>query len=540
MPDHIEFDGVIFTAARIAAKEVGLSQDYLARLCKKGHIAGRRNGNAWYIDLNSLRGFLKLQEETKRLRHENLAKKLSHEYRANLEATAAVTPSKAVGQMAAPVAELPRELHRRFREIVEEGTGSDLAKSASNLPAGMAHAVLHGVPVDALAHASAYASSTVSLLERAIAVAATFMIVAGIIILVAPDQTRQSYQTVVADAGAFTVHLGAYAQSAQTYAMIETSRMQPLTAFLDTSRPRVALEVLPLKEAVQVTTAASASNRPVYDLSQLAAAGSALGVQNSAAPQAWASSSPSQGSAYLGSIATNVAFTGNDVSFGDIIDHDPTTDTYSLSKSSNDPNAFGVAVEQPALLFNTGNGNVPVMRAGSALVNVTLENGPIATGDPLTSSSIPGKARKANSGEHVIAIAGEAFSGAGGVSLSLPNGSSVLSGTIRADVNVLSSDASAQQSSSCDSLACQLASHVDPAIVRAFARYLLAALMASLALVFSYRSFMTDANYGVISIGRNPLAKSSIQAMVLLNALLAFAIASAGLFAAIFVLFALA
>jgi len=78
---------------------------------------------------------------------------------------------------------------------------------------------------------------------------------------------------------------------------------------------------------------------------------------------------------------------------------------------------------------------------------------------------------------------------------------------------------------------------LDPQIVRALIRYVLSGLIAAISLTFAFRSFMSDANYGVISIGRNPRAKSSIQSLVFFNAILALAIASAGLFAAIMVLF---
>jgi hypothetical protein len=44
--------------AAAAAREAGLTNDYLARLAKKGHLVGRQVARAWYLERTSLTAFL--------------------------------------------------------------------------------------------------------------------------------------------------------------------------------------------------------------------------------------------------------------------------------------------------------------------------------------------------------------------------------------------------------------------------------------------------------------------------------------------------
>jgi hypothetical protein len=54
MSDEIFFDGKVYIPARDAARELGLSGDYIARLAKGGRIPARLLGHDWFVDREAL------------------------------------------------------------------------------------------------------------------------------------------------------------------------------------------------------------------------------------------------------------------------------------------------------------------------------------------------------------------------------------------------------------------------------------------------------------------------------------------------------
>src|SRR3989338_8581309 len=83
MNDEIFFDGVRYVSAGQAASFLGITRDYVARLCKEAKLAGRRVGREWYVSNDSLRSFLVDQEYTKARRREDLAETRRHEDQVN-------------------------------------------------------------------------------------------------------------------------------------------------------------------------------------------------------------------------------------------------------------------------------------------------------------------------------------------------------------------------------------------------------------------------------------------------------------------------
>lgn len=233
-------------------------------------------------------------------------------------------------------------------------------------------------------------------------------------------------------------------------------------------------------------------------------------------------------------VAVAVQVRGSELSYGDLIDYDPVHDAYVLSNVIDDAYVFGIAIENPPAVLELRSGDVPVVRAGSALVNVTLENGPIAVGDHLVASSIPGKAMRADeTSEHFIGTARESFAGEATTTLALPDGKSVSAGTIAVQLGNLSGSGAFAMRSSSDE--CSTSWKCVP--FGMLLRYALAALVAFGSVYLAFRSFMADAVSGVISVGRNPMARGAIQGMVVFNAVLAAALALAGLIAGIVILF---
>ena len=79
----------------------------------------------------------------------------------------------------------------------------------------------------------------------------------------------------------------------------------------------------------------------------------------------------------------------------------------------------GVVSKKPTLVMGDESGGVPLALVGIVTVKVTNQNGPIAVGDLLVSSAIPGHAMKATDSEKafgaVLGKALEPFSGKNGV-----------------------------------------------------------------------------------------------------------------------------
>ncbi|MDP3645533.1 MAG: helix-turn-helix domain-containing protein, partial [bacterium] len=80
MSDEIYFDGIKYVSANEAASLVGLTRDYIARLCKEGKVLGRRIGKQWYVSQNALHTFILAQEYTRAKRREELVEIRKREY----------------------------------------------------------------------------------------------------------------------------------------------------------------------------------------------------------------------------------------------------------------------------------------------------------------------------------------------------------------------------------------------------------------------------------------------------------------------------
>jgi len=123
--------------------------------------------------------------------------------------------------------------------------------------------------------------------------------------------------------------------------------------------------------------------------------------------------------------AENNIYAGSNVLLGDLAEYFPTVgktekgdvisyikgdnDLFSVSTKQNDPNIIGIYSSNPTLTLNNPNSGVPVALQGRVPVNVIGEV--IRKGDYLTSSSVPGKAMKANGSSFVVGRALEDFKG---------------------------------------------------------------------------------------------------------------------------------
>jgi hypothetical protein len=231
-------------------------------------------------------------------------------------------------------------------------------------------------------------------------------------------------------------------------------------------------------------------------------------------------------------IAKTISIADPEVAYGDIILHDPATNLYRISQGVNDHRVYGVAVENPTLLLETDATLVPIAERGRLFVNVTLEGGDIAVGDPIITSSVFGKGMRAASRDmNIVGFALEPFTAEDGVVTELEDGRSVVLGTILVDVGSRRA----------------LAAIVPPveetanppyANGQTVARFSFAALVALGSMALTFLTFLLSIRQGVISVGRNPLAKASIRSMVILNIILALIVSTVGIFFAVSILVA--
>lgn len=244
-----------------------------------------------------------------------------------------------------------------------------------------------------------------------------------------------------------------------------------------------------------------------------------------------------------GAIARTYTVSGTQPVSGDLISLDPTTQAFHLSDTENDKTLFGVAVSNPILVLRSANGGTPIIKSGEAVVNVTTLGGPIKTGDILTSSSIPGKAEKASASDSfILGTALEPFPGASSTPITASTGT-VYSGSIRVFLGVTSRSVVPPASSSVTPSPTPTPTPAVPgtpevkfSLVHAV-QYILAALVAIGSIAIAFRNFGSSINDGIVSVGRNPLAKTSIQAMVVLNVLLTLLISAGGIFTSLVILF---
>ncbi len=504
MSDDIILDGVIYITTSEASLKEGITQDYAARLCRENKVHGRRVGKNWYVEPEELRNYLSQQREYERLRYKSLAEIRRREYilkkvpSADQAAEASVMPGSILPAQSISYYN-PTEGFEKVRELMVDAAADRTAVDKGQV----SYAVNES---RRSTHRARFLGTTAGVRRayfwgRSLTVVVVFMVFSGFLVSYT-DTVRLSWN-----------YLQRYASTSfATYVGGDMAAVSHDSDF------------------VPSTSDTSVAAQKNIRTSQAAAAG------------VLAAESPSNQAALIqlpGLTATEVPFSGSRVAYGDIVAFDPITSSFVQTQTSNDPGVYGVVVKDPSILFASDEAgvHVPVARSGSMLVNVTMENGPVFQGDSLTSSSIPGKARRANPGENVFAVATEDFNGENNVLLAGPDGKQIPSGTILVNIAAVGENVNAS-APKCISLSCRLLGIINPEVVFGISRYLLAGIIAILSLTFAFKSFMSDANYGVISIGRNPSARSSIRSLVLFNAILAVAVASLGLLAALYILFA--
>ncbi len=216
---------------------------------------------------------------------------------------------------------------------------------------------------------------------------------------------------------------------------------------------------------------------------------------------------------------------------GDILSSRPGSGIVRAN-STYDNRIFGILQDNPVLVFrniNAKDNEKPVMRLGTVQVNITDFNGKLEQGDYITSSPIPGKGMKAQQSGYVIGTAISPVQETGDITY---EGKSYKVGTIQVALRIEYGELNTARSANAalNSINAAFFKNIDdPEKFTILIRYLIAGLVALVFFFFSFLSFTRSISKGVEAIGRNPLAKRSIQISILLHLGLTVFVSAIGL-----------
>lgn len=223
-------------------------------------------------------------------------------------------------------------------------------------------------------------------------------------------------------------------------------------------------------------------------------------------------------------VANFFPISDKDVKEGDIISF--TAKGYFLSKNPYDPLMIGIIADTPAIAINpsaTVSANAKsVVSSGTTYVRVSTINGPIKKGDPLTSSTKPGVAMKADKSGYVLGSSLEDYTS--------QNKDTIGKVAVTLNVHYFASQITSQPKNIFDAVVnvlrlSEVATYESP--VTAF-KYLVSGTVIILSFIIGFMSFGRIANTGVEALGRNPLAGRMIQFGIFLNVLITIGIVLAG------------
>ena len=227
----------------------------------------------------------------------------------------------------------------------------------------------------------------------------------------------------------------------------------------------------------------------------------------------------------------------------DIISYGSEQNVFRASRSFADESMFGVIVDDPVLYMESQSfldeGARPVVRYGEVIVNVSTLGGEIMPGDIITTSLIPGVGQRTNpkDASYILGFALEGMTSQG-ESVEF-EGKEYLLGTVPITLRIgpyltkegieFVSSGKDYESVIANIAKNEMTSNEDEVNAFKVFRYLLAAVVAITSLIVSVSRFGETFKQGVVSIGRNPLARSQIRSILFWNVLLIVLVTGAGL-----------
>lgn len=214
----------------------------------------------------------------------------------------------------------------------------------------------------------------------------------------------------------------------------------------------------------------------------------------------------------LGGIAVNVEIADSSASAGDIL----VISKEGLKRANvpYDINIYGVVDEAPVLSVAPKTDNTKaVLTSGVTDVKVSAESGKIEIGDYITSSGKAGIGRKATESGYVLGKALGSYE------------DTASDGKISVEVNIGYAEVGASGSGITKAIARAIG---NPETFQNLLRYILAAIVIILTIIGGSFAFIKFMNTGLLSIGRNPLAKKTIISAMFMSGLVVVVISIVG------------
>lgn len=190
---------------------------------------------------------------------------------------------------------------------------------------------------------------------------------------------------------------------------------------------------------------------------------------------------------------------------------------YYLSGKAYDPSVVGIITNLPAVSLEdkAEEKDQYLLTEGTALVRITTSNGNIKKGDLISTSKIKGVGQRATQEGYVIGNALEGYSGKqiGKIHITIHPGFNTSAVTLRTN----------------------LLNHLNLALASPFQspitalRYLMAGIVAIIALGAGLTFFGRVTSRGIEALGRNPLATTAIIISIIINLILALGIMGLGI-----------
>jgi F0F1-type ATP synthase membrane subunit c/vacuolar-type H+-ATPase subunit K len=187
---------------------------------------------------------------------------------------------------------------------------------------------------------------------------------------------------------------------------------------------------------------------------------------------------------------------------------------------------IGVVNENAKIIYHIADNGIPIVLSGQARARALVTDTPIIPGDIIGISPIAGIGQRAVIGAGIIigtALTGLSQENGTPTSIDTAEGSiTAYEGLIGIDVKGTTPNAPAGIASQLtDQLGQALLGNIStPARADRFFRYIVAFLLVLIAIALSFRLFGRNVSTGIEAIGRNPLARRQIQAMIILNIVL--------------------
>jgi hypothetical protein len=225
-------------------------------------------------------------------------------------------------------------------------------------------------------------------------------------------------------------------------------------------------------------------------------------------------------------IARTITIDDPDAVDGDIMSLSKKNETLVRAAKAYDERMYGALVADPVMVYRTLS-TLPVSRNGDAMVNVTMLGGAIEVGDYVTSSPITGKGQKAEGfAGYMLGVALTGFDGKVASESADFQGKKYPAGQVKVSVGVgpaspVLTKAAGGILGTLKQLATAIMFNISTSKqAERIIRYILAILIVIVIIYISYKTFGRNVTRGIEAIGRNPLAKNTIQAMITLNIIL--------------------